>query len=266
MPGKRKKLHKPHKSHKSLGRSSRRDTSWDGFAKWYDGWMGREGSKYHRKLLTPATVKHLKGARNILDLGCGTGALAASLPDKSANYHGVDLSPKMIELGKRNFTGAAWVELSVGDARDPRLLEDKSGKFDAIVLITALEDIDELDPVVINLSRLVAQTRSTEAFTPRVVITMRHPCFNIPRLSGWQHDEKRKLNSRKVDRYLDVVKVPVNSRTRQGTSWTYHRTFGELMTVFSRHGFVLSALDEITDTIDPKNTNIPAFVTLVFTR
>jgi hypothetical protein len=35
-----------------------------------------------------------------------------------------------------------------------------------------------------------------------MVLLLTHPCFRVPRQSGWGWDEQRKLQYRRVDRYL----------------------------------------------------------------
>ncbi len=51
-------------------------TSWDPLARWYDGWVGEGGSKYHRRLALPAVMDLLELSRGerVLDLGAGQGS------------------------------------------------------------------------------------------------------------------------------------------------------------------------------------------------
>jgi trans-aconitate methyltransferase len=58
-------------------------------------------------LLAPAVDER------ILDLGCGTGQLAAKITSRGAHVIGIDQSPQMIEQAQENFPGL-WFE--VGDA------------------------------------------------------------------------------------------------------------------------------------------------------
>lgn len=61
----------------------------------------------------PATLSFLRNIRKkkILDLGCGSGIYAKILKRRGAVVYGIDISPKMIELAKKNVKG---VDFRVG--------------------------------------------------------------------------------------------------------------------------------------------------------
>ena len=68
--------------------------------------------------------------QDLLDCGCGTGPMISLLYDKDAtkNYTGIDITPKMIEVGKsKNLKGVKWV---VGDCED---LPFDDNSFDVII-------------------------------------------------------------------------------------------------------------------------------------
>ncbi len=74
--------------------------------------------------------------RRILDAGCGTGALAVAAAERGAEVIGVDISPKLVALGRERIAGrrgAGSVELVVGDFTDPAL-----GPFDHVVAMDSL--------------------------------------------------------------------------------------------------------------------------------
>jgi hypothetical protein len=45
----------------------------------------------------------------------------------------------------------------------------------------------------------------------RLAILMTHPCFRVPRQSGWRWDASRRLQYRRVDRYLTKLDVPIKA-------------------------------------------------------
>ncbi|MCK4499965.1 class I SAM-dependent methyltransferase [Candidatus Babeliales bacterium] len=61
--------------------------------------------------------KNSVNAKNILDLGCGTGKHAALLSEKGYDIQGIDLSNEMIELAKKNFASEK-LSFSCSDMRD----------------------------------------------------------------------------------------------------------------------------------------------------
>jgi SAM-dependent methyltransferase len=93
----------------------------------------------------------------VLDLGCGTGSLLASL--KPSRGIGVDFSPAMIERARTSYPD---LEFILGDIENPDTIGSIQGEFDYIVLsdtIGTLEDIEEtlrrLHPLCTASTRLV---------------------------------------------------------------------------------------------------------------
>lgn len=86
------------------GKQGARSTSWDSVAHWYNGWVGKRGSEYHRKLAIPALMELLRPEVNeqILDVGCGQGVLSPFIVRTGAQYTGVDASSRLIGLAKRH--------------------------------------------------------------------------------------------------------------------------------------------------------------------
>jgi SAM-dependent methyltransferase len=99
----------------------------DSLAPERERWIERNAYYYdedyrYTRFLVPA------GSR-ILDLGCGTGRLLASL--RPARGVGVDLSPKMVGEARRRHPD---LEFHVGDIEDPEVLDALPGPFDVILL------------------------------------------------------------------------------------------------------------------------------------
>ncbi len=72
--------------------------------------------------------------RRILDLGCGTGRLAAPLLDVTPHYHGVDLSPHMIDHCRKHLRAGRFF---VGDMR---ALDVRDRSVDVVFAIANLLD------------------------------------------------------------------------------------------------------------------------------
>lgn len=65
-------------------------------------------------------------AKNILDIGCGTGKHASLIVQHGYKVHGIDLSSQMLEIAKQKTSGS--LTFSQGDIRDFKLPQ----KFDVI--------------------------------------------------------------------------------------------------------------------------------------
>jgi SAM-dependent methyltransferase len=221
---------------------------------------------------------------------------------------GVDLSPRLIELAKRRLQEGAALKVSqgaaprspkgisylVGDAR--HVPELKSGSFDAVTCVLAAMNVDPVEPLFAEMSRLLrpasplplrerARVREKsplpaggghsegEGPSPlpagegqgegevrlrhgplqvpapaRAVIVILHPAFRIPRQSRWKWDERRKLLTREVDRYLSPLSVPIDMRpfNRPGetTTTTYHRPAGAYVNGLAQAGLLVDRFEE----------------------
>jgi len=217
-------------------------SGWDQLAEWYDGWMGVTGSHHHRKLALPAVLDllQLQSGQHILDLGAGQGVLAPFISQHNATYVGVDVSPRLLNLARRRH--AAYGRFIHADARHlPRLQYLSPASFDAVVFMLSIEDMEPLNQVIHAASWALREGG-------RVVILMRHPCFRVPRQSGWGHDEQRKLQYRRVDRYLTPLSVPMKPYPGQsrGVSISFHRPLGHYINELVQQNLLIDSLREIT--------------------
>jgi ubiquinone/menaquinone biosynthesis C-methylase UbiE len=213
-------------------------TSWENVAHWYDGWVGKEGSYYHREIAIPRTLELLNLQQNefLIDVGAGTGTLAPHALKIGCNYVGIELSPTFVRQAKRYHSAKA--RFLEGDARQLQTLFPQQ-TFDAAVFLLSLQDMESLDLVLENVSSLLKQGG-------RLVIFMVHPCFRVPRQSGWGFDEKRKLHYRRIDRYLSPLAVPMKSY-KGSTTRSYHRPLQDYVQGLVKAGLQLDAWEEIAD-------------------
>lgn len=234
-----------------------RQTHWDPVAKWYNGWVGKRGSLYHRAVAIP-TVMELadpQPGEHVLDLGCGQGVLAPHVLKQGATYQGVDGSRTLIQLARKHHAEAGRrkgdAQFILGDVRKLRELPElKPQSADIAVFMLSIQDMDPLHEVL---------QAAVWAIKPggRIVIFMLHPAFRVPRQSGWGYDPKRKLTYRRIDSYLTSRGVPmkayaeVTSRS-SGTTWSFHRPLSEYVNTLSELGFLLERLEELPD---PNVTN-----------
>ncbi len=249
-------------------------TSWDPVAKWYKKWAGAEGSEHHKRLAIPAAMDllgPLKGS-SVLDIGCGTGVLARHVTSRGAAYVGVDASPKLLEFARGHAApGAAFY---LGDASSlASIPQIKPESFDAAIFMLSIQDMSPLSDILKS---------AAWALKPRgrMVIVMTHPCFRVPRQSGWGWDEGRKLTYRRVDRYMTPLSVPVRPVAKEGAPsalTSFHRPIQDYVNGLAELGLLIDRLLEIPPDEDvvasrprkrrrtaqrPVNVEIPVFLCL----
>jgi SAM-dependent methyltransferase len=85
-------------------------------------------------------IEHLRGERVVLDVGCGTGVpTARQLADAGCEVVGVDSSPVMLELARKNVPEGIFVEREVHDLG---ALHPRQGRFGGAVAFFSLLVLD----------------------------------------------------------------------------------------------------------------------------
>lgn len=121
----------------------------------------RRGRAQMRSLLLAQLPDDLDGA-SLLDAGCGTGAMAFAAAARGARVHGVELSPRLVELAHARAPDSlsdAALEFTVGDMLDPAL-----GVFDHVVCMDSLIHYGSND-ILDALAQLAYRTHRSILFT-----------------------------------------------------------------------------------------------------
>ena len=215
------------------------NTNWDPLADWYDGWVGEHGSEHHRRLAIPAVLDLLavQPDEHILDIGAGSGVLARSIVAGGARYVGVDVSARLLNHARRHHRCyGRFIQADATCLAECRELERAS--FDGAVLLLSIQDMEPLDAVLRS---------AAWALRPggRLVILMTHPCFRVPRQSGWGWDEGRRLRFRRVDRYLGELAVPMKPYGDGRASRSFHRPLETYVNTLAACGLSIDQLREI---------------------
>ena len=212
-------------------------SGWNNVAHWYDGWVGEHGSHFHQKIAIPTLLAglDLDRSKHILDIGCGSGVLAPHIARSNARYTGIDISRKLIQKARKYHNQHG--EFKVCDARKLRHHLPQSS-YDSAVFLLSIQDMNPLNDVIQNASYVLRDGGT-------LVILMTHPCFRIPRQSGWGYEKTKKLQYRRIDRYLTPLKIPMKQH-KQGVTISFHRPLSAYINTLATHNFAINKLDEIT--------------------
>ncbi len=213
-------------------------TDWGGVAEWYDELVGDSGSEYHREVVLPGVLRLLaaqKGEKAI-DIACGQGVLCRLLHERGVEATGLDAARELIEAARER--GPAEIRYDVADARELNFLPPDH--FSASACVLAVQNIDPLQPVFKGVARLLKSGG-------RFVIVMMHPAFRGPKEASWGWDEKKRVQYRRVDRYLMPRKTPIVAHPGKAPglyTWTFHKPIESYVKSLRLSGLLIDAIEE----------------------
>jgi SAM-dependent methyltransferase len=211
-------------------------TSWENSHKWYDSIVGEKGHYYHEHVVLPNSLKllNLQKGDSLLDLGCGQGVLARSLPTH-VRYTGVDASSSLIQSAKAKSKHPFYTD----DITKPFTLKEKP--FSHAALILAVQNLENPE---------VAFQNAAAHLTPhgKFLIVLNHPCFRIPRQSSWGIDEPKKLQYRRIDLYMSSLKIPIQTspsqKEKSATTFSFHHPLSYYIQKLNASGFKIETMEE----------------------
>lgn len=247
-------------------------TSWEGVARWYGKHVDKEDTVQDAVVL-PGAERLLSPApgKRYLDIACGEGAFTRLIARKpGVKVAGFDASPSLIERAKKRAPQGA--DYAVADART-FAANYPAVSFDGASCLLAIQNIDEIGPVFADAAKVLKPGA-------KFVIVMNHPSFRQLRQSGWGWDENRKLQYRRVDKYLGAYDVPVQAHPGSApdvVTHSFHRPLQAYVKALASNGFSIVDLEEWsshkTSDSGPKakaenaaRTEIPMFMALAARR
>lgn len=127
---------------------------------WYDSLADKWGIHYalrdkhfqQRFRNVHLLVNPLTEPSNILDIGCASGEITASLQGRfNCNTVGIDISEKMIELCRKKYSNSK-MSFQLGDIKD---LHFQNDEFDLVVSLSVIEWISEYEQAIEEVSRVL---------------------------------------------------------------------------------------------------------------
>ena len=218
-----------------------RDTSWQKASGWYDKSVGEEGNFYHQTVVIPGLLRLLRLGETervkLLDLACGQGVLARSLP-ATVEYWGVDLSQDLL-ASARKLDQKSTHRYVHGDACGELPFAETAFSHAACML--ALQNVESPERLMKNAAaRLVPGGR--------FVMALNHPCFRIPKQTSWVRDDVNRIQYRRVDRYLSRQRIAIRMNPSMGSAspetWTFHAPLSDIFAWLHSAGLFVDGLEE----------------------
>ena len=218
--------------------SKKTETSWGKVADWYDEMLEEKDNTYQKNIILPNILRlmNIKKGEVVLDLACGTGFFAREFFKKGAMVTGVDISPELIEIGKKN--SPKEIEYFSSSAND--LTKIKNGSIDKIAIILAIQNIENTSGVFNECNRVLKNGG-------KLFLVMNHPAFRIPKQSSWGFDEKNKIQYRRMDEYMSESKTKIEMHPGNGSgeqTISFHRPLQVYFKILKKNGFCVTSLEE----------------------
>ena len=83
----------------------------------------------------------------------------------------------------------------------------------------------------------------------KVYMVLNHPTFRIPRQSSWGVDEAKKIQYRRIDRYMSPMEIPIAMEPSKGKqseqTYSYHHPLTFFSHIFQETGFAITRIEEL---------------------
>jgi len=223
------------------------ETSWNKVANWYDSHLKGSKNSYHNTLIIPNLIRLLKSnfhssAATVLDLACGQGYVTNEINKSGYKVTGIDLSSELISIAKERYKDIDFIIDDASKLTASTL--DRVGRFDAITIVLAVQNIKDLDGLFKGCSRLLKKGG-------QLFVVMNHPAFRIPKASSWGFDKNDTAQYRRIDRYMSNLEIPIEAKPgeraktgRGSITWSFHRSLSEYFKKLKKNGFVVMDLEE----------------------
>ena len=226
-------------------------TDWRDVADWYDGLVGDEGSEYQRAVVHPGVLRLLGDVKDkrVLDVACGQGVLCRLMQQRGAIVTGIDAARPLIESARDRDAQrppgtkpATFVCVEAQKLDDVRPLEGQT--FDLATCVLAIQNIHPIGPVFEAVARRLNPGG-------RFVLAMMHPAFRGAKESHWGWTDDRRVQFRRVDRYLIPRKSPIVAnpgKLKRGEdstyTWTFHKPIEAYVQAAVKAGLLIDGLEE----------------------
>lgn len=219
----------------------RNDTSWGEVADWYQNLLSGEGT-YQKDLILPNLLRllEIKKGETILDLACGPGFFSNEFVKKGAKVIGTDISKELIAIAKKQSDFHDYRQLLYIAAPADKLDFLKNESADKAVIILAIQNIENAQAVFEECKRILRPRG-------KLFLVMNHPAFRVLKESGWGWDAAKKIQYRRVDRYLSELKSKIQMHPGGKPSEhtvSFHRPLQFYFKALNKAGFSVGRLEE----------------------
>lgn len=223
-----------------LGKSGKKDTSWGKVANWYDDYLESGEDTYQSRLILPNLLRLLsiKHGDKILDLACGQGFFSRGFAKLGAEVTGADISSELIEMARNRSKDIKGLNFKVAPADKLDFFSDNF--FDKAAIVLALENIENVKRVFNECFRVLKRNG-------KFFMVLIHPAFRVPGKSFWGWDEEKKIQYRRIDKYMSESRQEIKMKPgadSKVTTVSFHRPLQFYFKLLEKVGFSVRRLEE----------------------
>jgi SAM-dependent methyltransferase len=164
------------------------EAQWERHAGWWQRTHAAGVDPEYEEQILPLVARHARGARRVLDIGCGEGQVARHLAGLGAEVVGLDPTHGQVAVARQRAGGPRYLRARA------EALPCPSGAFDTVVLCLALEHVDAYETAIQEVARVLEPGG-------RFVLVLCHPLLQAPG-SGWIDDQILGEHYWRVGNYL----------------------------------------------------------------
>lgn len=216
---------------------SKKNTSWGGVSKWYDG-VVNDNDSYQQKVILPNLIRisDLKKGDVVLDIACGQGLFSHETSKHVSYVTGFDIAGDLIDIANKHAGKNEKFLVSSADGAFPF----KDSEFDKVFCVLAIQNIKNFGNVLRETSRVLKKEG-------KAIFILNHPTFRVPQETDWGFDEIKKEQYRKVYGYMSEKTVSIVMNPGKGgdkKTVSFHRPLQTYFKEFAKNNLAVTRLEE----------------------
>jgi SAM-dependent methyltransferase len=202
---------------------------WERHSRWWQEEFTNGADAEYEEQILPLVVRHLAGARRILDVGCGEGQVARRVASPGTLVVGVDPTAAQLATARARAGGPHYAR------SEAEHLPIRDRAVDAVVMCLVIEHLDPFEPAIEEMARVLVPGGVC-------LLLLNHPLLQTPG-SGWIDDHILEEQYWRVGPYLrndsSVEEVA------PGVNLPFmHRPLSRYVHVMGQVGLLIDDMDE----------------------